>query len=180
LCPRVDAFNVTKPTHPGQTGLTTLALDDRLAIFNLLSAYTRFANCGDLEGWSSTFTKDATYRVSAPGMPGEPVPIGDFIAAEGPAFADYRRLRVNPEAGERMIYRIAVPCIIEQTVTEATVSCELMIVRAQPQGPQPYIMLTGTFFGTVVKQDRCWRIHRWSIETTRIPDANGVTPPKSR
>jgi hypothetical protein len=169
---------MTAVTHPGHTGFATLAIDDRLAILNLLGAYTHYATRGDLEGWRSTFTTDATFHVCAPGKPGKPVPIADIVAAEDSAFADYRAIRANPALGERMIYRMALPYILEQSSNEATVSCELLIVRAHPQGAPPYILLTGTFSGTVVKRERCWRIHRWAIETTRVPDQNWAIPPQ--
>ena len=164
--------------HPGQTGLGPAAVEDRLAIINLLAAYAHYANVGDLEGWLSTFTEDATYQISAPGAPGRPLSMAEIAALETPNFARYRDVDADPYLGERRVYTIANPFVARQDAESADVLCDLMIVRATPGGPEPQIKLTGGFEGVLVKRQGVWRILRWRIRVSREPAADWAIRPE--
>ncbi|WP_157218956.1 nuclear transport factor 2 family protein [Flavisphingomonas formosensis] len=161
--------------HPG-TIPTGGQVEDRLAIINLLAAYAHYANVGDIDGWSDCFTEDATYRISAPGAPGVPLPIAQVIAAETPQFAAYRRMLADPDSGERKIYCIVNPYVVELSRGAAMIVCELVQLRAQPNGPPPRIQLTGTYEGELIRKGGVWRIRRWSIATTRTPESVSEVP----
>jgi hypothetical protein len=172
-------MTTSTPAHPGQTGLGAAAIEDRLAIINLLAAYAHYANVGDLDGWSSTFAEEATYQVSSPGAPGAPLPVTEIVKLEIPHFARYSAVHADPYLGERAVYRIANPFVVRQSEDSAEVLCDLMIVRMVPRGPDPRIMLTGGFSGTLVKRDGAWRILRWRIETSRESDADWAIKPNA-
>jgi hypothetical protein len=144
---------------------------------NLVGAYAYFANIGDLDGWASCFAAEATFRVSAPGIPGEPLTRDLFIAAERQGFAHKREVRADPFKGERRIFRIANTYVLEQTATRARITCELQIVRSSPTGPAPWIWLGGTYEGDLRKTDGEWRIQTWAINTDRVPDETWAIDP---
>jgi len=162
--------------HPGAVDTDPESVSNRQAIINLLAAYGHFANVGDMEGWSDCFTRDATYRISCPGAPGEPLPIAQVIAAETPQFAAYRRMMADPMSGERKIYCLVNPYITRLNGAEASVICQLVQLRAAPEGPQPRIQLTGTYQGDLVRRDGVWRLRRWEVNTTRKPESVSEVP----
>jgi len=164
------------PSHPGRVESLQNA-QDRAAIINLLAAYAHFANIGDIDGWAGCFADDATYRISAPDAPGEPIPKALVVAAETPQFAAYRRMLAEPGSGDRKIYCIVNPYIMAIEGDRAQIVAELVQLRtsADPANP-PRIQLTGTYRGELQRRDETWRILRWEIVTTRQPESVSEVP----
>jgi hypothetical protein len=161
--------------HPGRVERAPESLADRASIINLLAAYAHFANVGDIDGWADCFTADATYRISAPGAPGEPIPKAKFVAAETPQFAAYRRMLAEPMTGERKIYCIVNPFIRSLDAGMARVVAELVQLRTGAATP-PRIQLTGTYQGELIRTEEIWRIRRWEVQTTRQPESVSEVP----
>lgn len=163
--------------HPGRVDRRPGSAEDRAAICNMLAAYAHFANVGDIEGWAGCFAQDATYRISAPGAPGAPIPKAQFVAAETPQFAAYRRMLAEPGSAERKIYCIVNPFISAMEKCTAQVVAELVQLRAGASAETPpRIQLTGTYRGGLVMRCGTWLIHRWEIETTRQPESVSEVP----
>ena len=163
--------------HPGKVDHAPGQARDRAAIMNLLAAYAHLANTGDIDGWADCFDADATYCISAPGAPGEPIPKARFVAAEEPQFAAYRRMLADPSSGERKIYCIVNPWIMRVEHRRAEVTAELIQLRAGVDADvAPHIQLTGTYTGELVRRKDVWRILRWEIRTTRQPASVSEVP----
>lgn len=165
-----------KAEHPGTVRRQPGAIVDHAAIVNLLAAYAHFANIGDIDGWADCFTADATYAISAPGAAGQPLPIARVIAAETPQFAAYRRMLTDTSEHERKIYCIVNPFVTRIEGDAASVVAELVQLRAGAEGPAPYIQLTGTYRGDLVRTNDVWRLQRWEISTTRRPASVSEVP----
>jgi hypothetical protein len=161
--------------HPGRVDRRPESLADRASVINLLAAYAHFANIGDIEGWADCFTADATYQISAPGAPGEPIPKAMFVAAEAPQFAAYRRMLADPMTGERKIYCIVNPYIVSLDSGTARVVAELVQLRTGA-ATTPRIQLTGTYQGELIRTEDIWRIRRWEVQTTRQPESVSEVP----
>lgn len=163
--------------HPGRVASAPGETEDRLAIINLLAAYAHFANVGDIDGWAGCFADDASYRISAPNAPGAPIPKQQFVSAETPQFAAYRRMLADPSSGDRKIYCIVNPYIASIEGDRADVMAELIQLRtsADTSNP-PRIQLTGGYRGQLVRRDGIWRIFRWEISTTRQPESVSEVP----
>ncbi len=161
--------------HPGLIDRRPESLADRASIINLFAAYAHFANIGDIEGWAGCFTDDATYQISAPGAPGEPIPKARFVAAETPQFAAYRRMLSEPMTGERKIYCIVNPYIGSLDAGIARVVAELVQLRTGA-ATTPRIQLTGTYRGELICREDIWRIRRWEVQTTRQPESVSEVP----
>ena len=161
---------------PGRSDLSLEAISDRLAIMNLLGAYAHYANMADFAGWCSLFTEDATFAISAPGAPGQPLPVKLIFAAERIDFAGRAQILERPASNERKWYYLVDPYIIEQTADFAKITVDLINLRILPEGPAPRIQNCAKYSGSLVKRQSDWKLHRWAVDSCRVPEPLSELP----
>ena len=157
--PDSDPAQHLNTLHPGIPP-TSKQLADRLAILNVLGIYAGYINDADLKGWSDLFADDAIFEIEFPnGI--HLIDKETLVAGEKHIFAIYQERLADHKLGERRIYFFSNPHIKSQQSDSAKVGVSLQIIRILPDGSTPYIELSATYSGTMIKRDNRWLLHRY-------------------
>ena len=151
-------------------------LADRLTIINHVSAYSFLIDEDRWEQWFALFSEDILFETTTPGF-------GTIRVRGKEAFRKFVDVRfrgpgseTNDTAHRHTMGNIHVAY---QTETTAEVRTYLLISNAHADG-KFYVFTSGTYNGTLEKQDNCWTITRWYIEVdatapkSEIPEIEGI------
>lgn len=151
------APNVTGPhayapeTYPGSTAFDPA---DRLAIANLLYAYSFAYDNYEASAWLSLFTPDAEFYTGLPGGPSVVFKGDGFRAFWTKRMADFR------SSGNQRRHLMSNILFLEQTEDTAHISVVGLLTNAK-DGKTFTAVSSLNYEGWLVKDDDGWKIQRW-------------------
>lgn len=143
---------------------------DRLAILNLMTAYSYLIDEGRWDQWYELFAKDVVVESTVPCF-------GTVVAKNRDAFkaiTDLRYLAGGKTTAMRR-HTMGNVHVAEQTPTSAKVR-SYMLISSVPASDKLNVLTTGTYNATMEKRAGKWTITRWYIEVD-APVASSPMPP---
>lgn len=137
---------------------------DRLAILNLVHAYSHFADGLHTDSFGQFFTRDAVFEVVPYGAQGpkDRQRMGkgrnEIVAALAP-----RHLKFAQEGIQRRHF-LTNPVVWDQSEKRARVAVYLQLRSSQRGGPSQ-VVATGRYEGVAVKTLEGWRMAEWTIHS---------------
>ncbi|WP_158966885.1 nuclear transport factor 2 family protein [Chachezhania sediminis] len=141
-------------TLTGPAGATDFDAADRLAIANVLYAYSFFYDNAQADPWFALFTDDCTFVA---GVPGE-----GALSFTGEGFRTFWRARMKDFATSGQKRRHLMPniLVLEQTPTTAHITVQGLLTNTT-EGTAFTAVGSLNYEGWLVKQDGVWKIDRW-------------------
>ncbi|ODA66515.1 hypothetical protein A7A08_02638 [Methyloligella halotolerans] len=149
--------------------------EDRLAIENLLYAYSFAYDNYEAEAWLSLFTDDAVFVAGTPGEPS--------VSFSGEGFRSFwtERMKAFAKSGNRRRHLMSNILFLDQTETTAHISVVGLLTNAKVDKPvsaaqllhngkngEKFSVVTSlNYEGWLVKGAEGWKIQRWHD----LPDA---------
>lgn len=131
-------------------------IEDKLAILELLAAYSHTLDNGDDEGWVQLFTADAVWESFARGSD---TPSIHYAGQDGiREFAAAMRARSTGQARHVKVNTI----FVELTADLARIRSNGVITHKAP-GQPPTVALTGIYAETLRKTPAGWRIEKIAL-----------------
>lgn len=156
-----SAYARPAPAAMNDAGRTDFNMTDRVALTQLIHAYSIEVDRFNIDGWFALFTDDAVFSVGLPGM----VP----VEQSGEAFRSFWRTRFGDfeRSGNRRKHLISNILFTEQNETSARAVISGLITNAKDG--RTFTVVSGVDYeGWFVKQAGVWRIKRWNDR----PDVN--------
>lgn len=149
-----DAHALLTYTPSGAAGRTDFNAADRLAIENLIYAYSFAYDNRQADAWFALFTEDAVFVAGEPGM--KPV------AFSGEAFRTFWRERMKEfgATGNMRRHLMANILFLDQTADTAHVSVAGLLTNAK-DGHAFSSLSSLNYEGWLVKRPDGWKIQRW-------------------
>jgi ketosteroid isomerase-like protein len=133
---------------------------DRLAIENLISAYSFAYDNYEAEAWLSLFTDDAVFVAGTPGQPS--------VSFSGEGFRSFwtERMKTFAKSGNRRRHLMSNILFLDQTKETAHISVVGLLTNAK-DGKTFTPVTSLNYEGWLVKEADGWKIERWHD----LPDA---------
>lgn len=134
------------------------AVEDRLAIRELIDRYHAAINHGDVEMLASVFAEDAVWEV------GEPVNlrfVGRAAIVEG-LHRTVNRQEVLIQSSSGLVIRCTAPSLADVQST--------LIEFGRERGTGKGWCAVGFYYDTVIKDDRAWRFKQRSLQLRSLGD----------
>lgn len=158
LAPDVKPLTSYAPkANPGHADFDA---GDRLAIENLIYAYSFAYDNYEAEAWLSLFTDDAVFVAGTPGQPS--------VSFTGEGFRNFwtERMKTFAKSGSRRRHLMSNILFLEQTEDTAHVSVVGLLTNAK-DGKTFTPVTSLNYEGWLVKGPEGWKIERWHD----LPDA---------
>ncbi|XSG81487.1 MAG: nuclear transport factor 2 family protein, partial [Methyloligella sp. ZOD6] len=158
LAPDVKPLTSYAPKE--NPGATDFDPEDRLAIENLLYAYSFAYDNYEAEAWLSLFTDDAVFVAGTPGQPS--------VSFTGEGFRNFwtERMKTFAKSGNRRRHLMSNILFLDQTEDTAHVSVVGLLTNAK-DGKSFSAVTSLNYEGWLVKGRQGWKIKRWHD----LPDA---------
>lgn len=166
LCLQLGATSAPKTSPFGDLAQVfnppNIESEDRLAILNLIHAYSHLADGLHTEEFAKFFTPDGIFEIVSYGDGGKSLRqrVGtgrsEIVAAMQPRHAEFRN------KGIQRRHFLTNPVVWEQTDDRARVSVYLQLHSSERGGPSK-LVATGRYEGVAIKTLEGWRMAEWTI-----------------
>ncbi|MFG1266797.1 nuclear transport factor 2 family protein [Xanthobacter sp. DSM 14520] len=141
----------TPPRNPGSTGFSAV---DRLAIENLIRAYSLAYDNGQADAWLGLFTDDAVFVAGVPG--------GPAVAFSGEGFRAFWRERMKGFAASGNVRRHLMSNIVFIDQSDAAAHVSVVGLLANTSDGRTFSVVSSlNYEGWLVKGADGWKIARW-------------------
>jgi len=158
--PGYPRFPTEAADSSGKVNADPMFMADRLAIINLVHAYSYLIDEGRWDEWYNLFSDDVVFEATVPML-------GMVRAKNKEALRASNEIRyVEPGKYSTAVRRHTMGNIevTEQTKDHAKVRT-YMFISAVPRGDKLNMLTSGTYNATLEKRNDRWVITRWYIET---------------
>jgi len=149
-------LKMTEADYSGTVNSDPKWIADRLAILNLMTAYSYLIDEGRWDQWYELFAKDVVVESTVPCF-------GSITAKNKEAFMATIGLRYGAKTTAMRRHTMGNIHVAEQTPTTAQVR-SYMLISAVPAADALKTVTTGTYNATMEKRNGKWIITRWYIE----------------
>ena len=168
--PGPTKLDMTEADYSGAVDANPQWMADRLAILNVMTAYSYLIDEGRWDQWYELFAKDVRFESTVPCFGTIQVKGRDAMRA----VTDLRYVAGGRNTVMRR-HTMGNVHVASQTATAAEVR-SYMLISAVPASDKLNVITTGTYNATMAKRDGRWIITRWYIEVDAPVPASPLPP----
>jgi 3-phenylpropionate/cinnamic acid dioxygenase small subunit len=168
MTPRNDEIDRVPAQLASILDVESTTLADRLAILQLISAYSHWVDDFDPEQWGRLFTDDASFEIRFARGEGGAIPT--LVGRQAILDVILPRQESFRKRGIQRRHYLTNPIVAELQRDSARVMAYLMLASIEPESGLS-IAGTGRYDGLVVRGPSGWRIQRWRMTA----DGSGIT-----